>query len=216
MFITLEANEGAGKTVQARRLHDALTARGHDAILTREPGGSPAAEDIRKLIVCGDPDSMDAQTETLLLTAARRVHLQQTVLPALEAGKIVVCDRYLGSTHALQGAAGVSGEEIESLFERYCGTRPDLTLFLDIDLETAFARRASDLATAAPGEAEDRFERKGIAYHRRIDTLFRAQAAREPSWVTIDATGSIDTVAERILRAVEARLGTHHQPGAMA
>ena len=204
MFIAFEANEGAGKTSQARRLFETLEAQGRQVVLTREPGGSPMAEQIRNLVVCGAPDSMDAETELLLFTAARRDHLARTVRPALARGAIVICDRYLGSTYALQGAAGVPEAHITTLFDTFCGLRPDLTVFLDIDLATAFARRGVALDDT-PG-AEARFERKGLEFHREIDRRFRLQAAADPTWITVDATGDMDTVADRVARSVAERL----------
>lgn len=115
MFITFEAGEGAGKSTQARALADILREFGHDVVLTREPGGTPLAEELRSFVVEGEADRMDALTELLIFTAARRDHIQRLIAPSLERGAIVICDRYLGSTYALQGAGGTPSEIIDVL-----------------------------------------------------------------------------------------------------
>lgn len=204
MFITFEAIEGAGKSTQARRLVEALSAKGHDVILTREPGGSPLAEELRALVVQGAPDRMDPLTELLIFTAARRDHIRRTIKPALDRGAIVVCDRYLGSTHALQGAGGTSAEIIDLLHDRFCGLMPDLTIFLDMDHGTALSRASVRLSGASVSEG--RFEAKGSAFHAEVDRKLREQCASQAEWQSVPASGSIDEVAYRILSLVETRL----------
>lgn len=201
MFITFEANEGAGKTTQVRLLTDTLRSRGFDVVLTREPGGSPAAEELRSLVVTGDPDRFDSQVELLLFNAARRLHLQQTVFPALEAGKIVLCDRYLGSTLALQTAGGTSEDDVLALHKIACfDYMPDLTIYLDIDPETSMRRGNARLSSE--GSGEDRFENKGDSFHQRVSSNFAAQA-RKYDWLRIDADQSIEDVQADILAAIE-------------
>lgn len=198
MFITLEAGEGAGKTTQCRKLKDRLEKHGLPVVLTREPGGTPLAEDLRTVVVKGHPDSMDAMTELLIFTAARRDHVNRTIKPALEQGKIVICDRYIGSTHALQGAAGTSAETIERIHDHAgIDLRPDITFYLETDPEHALARSTDRLSLEDSGEG--RFERKGVRFHEQVATIFRALARSDPKWTTIDGTGTITEVSDRIM-----------------
>lgn len=200
MFITIEANEGAGKSTQARMLSDYLAKNGYPSILTREPGGSPAAEEIRQVVLTGAPDRFDSHVELLLFNAARRCHLTQTVFPALEAGKVVICDRYLGSTLALQVAGGTSEETVLEQHRISCFEKmPDLTIFLDIDPVTSLSRGMTRLA--AEGSAENRMELKGKDFHDRVDENFRKQAIQF-GWSRIDATQSIEKVHQDILELI--------------
>lgn len=201
-FITLEGGEGAGKSTQARRLSGALRARGIDVVLTREPGGSPGAEDIRKLLVEGEPGRWDPEVETLLMFAARADHLAHTIKPALAKGQWVVCDRFGDSTYAYQGVGrGVPCERIREIQNVTIGEfSPDLTLLLDLPVEEGMQR----IGTRA--HAENRFEKFGPEFHARLRQFFRELAAREPArCVLIDAATSPDTVSDSIWRAVAAR-----------
>jgi dTMP kinase len=201
MFISFEANEGAGKTTQVALLVEALAARGHDVLRTREPGGSAGAEEIRSLLVQGDPDRWSAMTELLLFNAARRDHLERTIRPALAAGKIVICDRYVGSTLALQVAGGASADRIVQLHELACdGQMPDLTIYLDIDPEVSLARSNGRLAQDE--SAESRFELKGDSFHARVSREFERQAV-EYGWARINADQSIDKVHADILSVIQ-------------
>ncbi|KAA0681352.1 dTMP kinase [Roseomonas genomospecies 6] len=203
-FITLEGGEGAGKTTQIRLLADALVACGKKVVLTREPGGSSGAEDIRNLLVSGETGRWGPVTEALLHTAARRDHLERTVWPALKAGHWVVCDRFLDSTMAYQGyGLGLGRELIATLQGAALGDfRPDLTLILDLPVEDGLAR------AAARRGGEDRYERMDIAFHRRLRDGFLDIAAREPErCVVIDATHPVETVQAAILDSVTRRLG---------
>lgn len=203
-FITLEGGEGAGKSTQIRLLADALIACGKKVVLTREPGGSPGAEEIRNLLVSGETGRWGPVTEALLHTAARRDHLERTVWPALEAGHWVVCDRFLDSTMAYQGyGLGLGRELIATLQGAALGDfRPDLTLILDLPVEDGLAR-----ASARRG-GEDRYERMDIDFHRRLRDGFLEIAAREPErCVVIDATHPVETVQAAILDSVTRRLG---------
>jgi len=203
-FITFEGGEGAGKTTQIRLLAEALEAYGLDVRLTREPGGSPGAEEIRDLLVHGEPGRWGAVTEALLHTAARRDHLERTVWPALDAGEWVLCDRFFDSTMAYQGFGAELGRPfVEALQQTaFGGFRPDLTVILDIPAAKGLAR------TAARNGNEDRYERMEIAYHERLRDGFRDIAAREPErCVLIDAEQPLESVLGAVIDAVFHRLG---------
>lgn len=204
MFITFEANEGAGKSTQARKLAAYLEAQGHDVVLTREPGGSPGAEQIRSLIITGDADRWSADVELLLFTAARRDHIERVLKPALDRGAIIVCDRYVGSTYALQGAGGMPREKMEMLFDTFCGLKPDLTVFLDIDPEVSLKRGMSRLEASASDE--NRMELKGSGFHRKVSEIFTQQYHENDEWVRIDAEQAIEEIHRQICKVVDAEL----------
>ena len=202
-FISIEGGEGAGKSTQAERLCAALRNRGLDVVATREPGGSPGAEDIRRLLVSGATDRWDATTEVLLHFAARRDHLVKTVLPALARGAWVVSDRFADSTTAYQGYAhGLGVEPVEKLHEMVVGEHsPDLTLILDLPVDLGLAR-------ARERGGDDRYERMDADFHERLRQGFLAIARDEPArCVVIDASADADAVHAAILAAVEERLG---------
>jgi dTMP kinase len=203
-FITLEGGEGAGKSTQIRRLAEALQARGIPVLTTREPGGSPGAEDIRRLLVEGEPGRWEVMTETLLAYAARADHVAHTIGPALMDGRWVVSDRFNDSTFAYQGAGrGLARETIRRIDSAVLDDfKPDLTLILDLDAGTGLQR-----ALARRG-AESRFERFGRDFHERIRAAFLDIAKRYPDRCrVIDAAGSEETVAEAIFAAVARRFG---------
>ncbi|RKQ73090.1 dTMP kinase [Oceanibaculum indicum] len=207
-FITLEGGEGAGKSTQIGRLADWLSSCGIAVETTREPGGAPGAEAIRELIVKGSIERWDAMAEALLMTAARRMHVVQRIRPALEAGRWVICDRFSDSTMAYQGYAhGLGREPVEQLQQiAIGGLKPDLTLILDLPVEAGLAR-AHARGTQTPGTGEDRFERMGHDFHRRLRDGFLDIARREPErCAVIDATADIDAVADAIRDAVASRL----------
>jgi dTMP kinase len=202
-FITLEGGEGAGKSTQARRLAERLIARGRQVVVTREPGGSPGAETIRELLVTGQADRWSPITETLLMYAARRDHIERTVAPALAAGDWVVSDRFADSTRAYQGAGGGAPASLIQTLERHVlgETRPDLTLILDLPVDVGMAR------TMARNHAETRFEAKGAAFHERLRQGFLAIARVEADrCAVIDAAQPLDQVEAAIWAEVEARL----------
>lgn len=202
-FITLEGGEGAGKSTQAAALCAWCERRGITTLRTREPGGAPGAEEIRKLLVTGEPGKWDAVTEALLMNAARRDHVMRTIRPALARGEWVISDRFSDSTLVYQGAAGgVAIDTLEALIAVAVeDTRPDLTLVLDID-PTAGLKRAGDRAGS-----ETRFESKGAAFHARVAEGFRALVDREPArCVLIDAARPVEDVTRDILAAVSDRL----------
>jgi dTMP kinase len=204
MFITFEGIDGSGKSTQARQLADALRAEGRDAILTREPGGSPGAEEIRALVLQGEPERWSAQTELLLFTAARRDHLERTIAPALAAGRIVVCDRFADSTRMYQGLRGGLRAEVDALHRLMIGREPDLTFLIDIDAETGLAR-----ARGRKG-AEERFEDFGLSLQQEMRAGFLALAAEFPKrFRIIDCMRPSAEIAAEILalsaRALDAR-----------
>jgi dTMP kinase len=202
-FITLEGGEGAGKSTQARRLAERLIQRGHEVVMTREPGGSTGAETIRELLVTGQTDRWSPITETLLMYAARRDHIERTVAPALAAGDWVISDRFADSTRAYQGAGGGAPASLIQTLERHVlgEIRPDLTLILDLPVDVGMAR------TMARNHAETRFEAKGAAFHERLREGFLAIARVEADrCVVIDAAQPLDQVEAAIWAAVEARL----------
>ena len=205
-FITFEGGEGAGKSTQLKRLAARLQAAGREVVATREPGGSPGAESIRELVLNGAADRWSPVTETLLMYAARRDHVERVIRPALERGAWVICDRFADSTRAYQGAAGGTDPGLIAALETYilAGTRPDLTLVFDLPVELGLER-----AVARPG-AEMRFESKGLAFHERLREGFLAIAEAEPGrCAVIDAGGSLDEVESRVWDAVQDRLAAH-------
>ena len=201
-FITFEGIDGSGKSTQGRLLAEALRAEGRDVVLTREPGGSPGAEEIRRLLVEGDPDRWSAETEILLFTAARRDHQEKTNRPALAAGRIVVSDRFADSTRVYQGAArGELRGFVDRLHEMAIGIEPDLTLVIDMDPATALARGL------ARKSGEDRFEELGAAFQARLRDGFLALAAEAPGRCrVIDGARDPDAVARDVRAAVAAVL----------
>jgi dTMP kinase len=205
-FITFEGGEGAGKSTQVRRLAERLAARGGEVVTTREPGGSPGAETIRSLLVDGAVDRWSPITETLLIYAARRDHIERVIAPALARGAWVICDRFFDSTRAYQGAAGgAPAALVRALETEVVGeTVPDLTLILDMPVSVGLAR------AAGRGQGEGRFEAKGAAFHERLRAAFLEIAAAEPGRCrVIDADADMDTVTERIASAVDARWAAH-------
>jgi dTMP kinase len=198
LFITFEGIDGSGKSTQARMLHADLRARGHDAILTREPGGSPGAEEIRALVLEGDPDRWSAETELLLFTAARRDHLERTILPALSAGQIVICDRFADSTRMYQGLSrGDLRAKVDQLHSLMIGHEPDLTLLIDMDPDTGLGR-----ALSRKGH-EERFEEFGPDLQRRMRAGFLALAQEfAPRFRVIDGARDIDSVAAEVREIV--------------
>lgn len=207
-FVTFEGGEGAGKSTQVALLAERLRATGVETLTTREPGGSPGAEEIRGLLVHGAANRWDAVTETLLHFAARRDHLTKTVWPALDGGAWVVCDRFADSTRAYQGYGhGLEPETVELFYRQTVGAfAPDLTLILDLPVHVGL-HRAGRRAEAEP-EGGDRYERMGTAFHERLREGFLQIAASEPErCVVIDADRPAAEVAGAVWEAVTERLG---------
>jgi len=206
-FITLEGGEGAGKTTQIKLLADALKAGGLDPIITREPGGSPAAEVIRSLLVEGAVDRWQPMTEALLNFAARLEHVQATIEPALAAGRWVLCDRFADSTVAYQGYGHDLGwaviDELHRLVVGYF--QPDLTVILDIPVAEGLARATN--REQAEGSREDRYEHMDEGFHQRLRDGFLDIARRNPKrCVVIDAAQEPDKVQAEIRAVVGQRL----------
>ena len=187
-------------------LFEQLRALGREAILTREPGGSPGAEEIRRLILSGDADRWSAETELLLFNAARRDHLEKTVLPALARGEIVLCDRFADSTRVYQGVARSDlSEKVEALHALMIQRDPDLTFVLDMDPRDALRRSLDKNGQMDVDEA--RFERMGISFQEKLAAGYRDIATRFPDrCVLVDANGSPQDVHARILLQFEATL----------
>jgi len=210
-FISLEGGEGAGKSTQARMLADRLQARGIDVLLTREPGGAPGAEEIRSLLVTGAVERWSPMAETLLHMAARAEHLAHAVLPALEFGRWVVSDRFVDSTVVYQGILQGVGEDRVRALHRLAldDVMPDATAILDMPADEGLRRsngRSEAAASQAPAR-EDRYERMGGDFHRRIADSFRTIAAQAPErCVLIDAAGAPDEVHARLWSALANRL----------
>lgn len=201
-FITLEGGEGAGKSTQAKRLAAALDARDITCVVTREPGGSPGAEQIRKLLVEGEPGRWEPMTEMLLLFAARADHIARTIRPALAQGKWVISDRFTDSTYAYQGAGrGLDRETIRRIESVAVGDfKPDLTLILDLPSEDGLAR------ANARGSHESRFEKFDHGFHERLRNAFLDIANRHAfRCAVIDARGNEDEVAAQIWAAISSR-----------
>lgn len=200
LFFSFEGIDGSGKSTQARLLAGALSAR-----LTREPGGSPGAEEIRALLVRGEPGRWSAETECLLFTAARRDHLERTIRPALAAGEIVVSDRFADSTRVYQGAARADlRATVDLLHAAMIGIEPDLTFVIDTDPEVALVRGL------ARRSGEDRFEDLGAAFQHRLRAGFRALAAEFPDRVRlIDGDRPPEAIAAEIEGLARARLAAH-------
>lgn len=208
-FVTLEGGEGAGKSTQITRLADTLSQAGIPVVTTREPGGSPGADAIRRLLVEGEPGRWDGETEALLHFAARRDHLVRTVWPALADGTWVLCDRFADSTLAYQGYGhGLDRSVIDTLYRLAVGEfRPDLTLILDLPVETGLAR-AAVRHVAASGAVEDRYERMDRTFHERLRAGFLDIAKQEPvRCAVVDAARDADAVAADIRAIVADRLG---------
>jgi dTMP kinase len=201
-FITFEGGEGVGKSTQIRRLAARLSPLG-EVVLTREPGGSPGAEALRDLLVQGEADRWSPTAETLMLYAARADHLERLIRPALAGGAFVLSDRFADSTRAYQGAGGGASPEMISMLEAMVvgAARPNLTLVFDLPVQVGLAR------AIARGGAEQRFERKGEAFHQRLREGFLAIADAEPQRCrVINADDSIDRVEAAVWAAVSAHL----------
>lgn len=201
LFISLEGIDGSGKSTQGRRLAETLRQKGHAVTLTREPGGSPGAEEIRRLVLEGATDRWSAETEILLFTAARRDHLEKTIRPALARGEVVITDRFADSTRIFQGITrGDLTETVDRLHALMIGVEPDLTLLFDLDPAKGLAR-----AQARAG-AELRFEDMGLAFQEKARAGFLSLAARHGRFRLIDADADEATVAERVWQAIAPHL----------
>ena len=203
LFITLEGGEGAGKTTQIQKIIDHLNQQGIEAIKTREPGGTQEAEKIRDLLVQRDGGDWSPEAETLLFFAARHMHCKNLIWPAIEKGAFVICDRFTDSTRAYQSYAGELDHKVIDSLENniLSGFKPDLTFILDIDPEIGLKRSLKqNQQTTDKSNTEDRFERKGLAFHTKIRNGFLDIANKEPNrCYVIDATQDIETITNTII-----------------
>lgn len=202
MFLTFEGIDGSGKSTQARRLAETLRAAGHDVVLTREPGGSPGAEEIRRLVLEGDPDRWSPETEILLFTAARRDHMERLIVPALASGMIVISDRFVDSTRIYQGLRGAGlRETVDRLHDLMIGVEPDLTFLIDIDPGLGLSR-----ARGRQGH-EERFEDMGLAMQERMRAGFLELARSAPARIrVIDGNRDADSIAAEVAALARAAL----------
>lgn len=201
LFISFEGIDGSGKSTQARLLAQALRDRGVDVVLTREPGGSAGAEEIRALVLQGDPDRWSAETELLLFTAARRDHLEKTIRPALARGAVVITDRFADSSRMYQGLRGQMRDTVDRLHALMIGVEPDLTLLIDIDPDLGLQR-----AVARAG-VEQRFEDMGVQVQRQMRAGFLDLAAQHARFAVIDGARGADAVAADVLATTLSRMG---------
>ncbi len=201
-FISFEGIDGSGKSTQAKRLAATLEADGYDVVLTREPGGSAGAEEIRALVLQGDPDRWSAETEILLFTAARRDHMERTIQPALDAGKIVICDRFADSTRMYQGISrGDLRALVDQLHDLMIGREPDLTLLFDMDPDVSHSRAVER------DSIDSRFEDFGADLQKAMRAGFLALAAEDPKrFRIIDAARDIEAIAADTFSVIKAHL----------
>lgn len=200
LFVSFEGIDGSGKSTQARMLADSLRAEGRDVLLTREPGGSPGAEEIRALVLQGDPDRWSAETELLLFTAARRDHLERTIRPALAEGRVVICDRFADSSRMYQGRDGRRAQ-VDALHDLMIGVEPDLTILIDMDPEAGLSR------AKARATAEERFEDFGLPLQQAMRAGFLALSQEYPErFRVIDGNRAIDAVAAEVRTTLDASL----------
>lgn len=201
LFISFEGIDGSGKSTQIKRLCESLRSQGYDVVLTREPGGSRGAEEIRSLVLEGDPDRWSAESEILLFTAARRDHLEKTISPAIEAGKIVLCDRFADSTRMYQGISrGDLRNVVDELHSLMIGREPDITFIIDMDPKVGLSRAKSRQTS------EERFEDFGEELQSKMRAGFLALAQEFPNRCElIDGNRDMDVVAADILERAKAR-----------
>ena len=203
LFITLEGCEGSGKSTQSARICEYLSGSGYDVVFTREPGGTPIAEDIRKIILDGRNLAMTDEAEALLYAAARIQHVEEKILPSKRSGKVVVCDRYIDSSFAYQAyARGLGLGFVESINSKAIETcTPDLTLFFDLSPEKGFARKGG-------ADKDDRVEQSGIEFHEKVYRGYLELLRNYPSRIVrIDASWSEEQVFAQVKDVLKERLG---------
>lgn len=216
-FITFEGGEGAGKSTQIRRLASALRESGHDVVETREPGGSPGAEAVRHVLLSGAAEEFGVRMEALLFTAARNDHVEQLIRPAVRAGRIVLCDRFMDSTRVYQGVTGNLEPAFVQALERLAidGMTPDLTLLLDLPVEVGLERIRKRSGKGAEGYEPDRFEKDDVKTHASRRDAYLELAAREAERIrVISADRSEDEVFADVLAAATGVLGQTSAPRA--
>ena len=204
-FITFEGGEGSGKSTHARILADRLNALGIEVVLTREPGGSAGAEIIRHILLSGIAKPLGAETEAILFAAARDDHVRATILPALVAGRWVICDRFIDSTRVYQGALGKVDAKLIRGLERVTvgAAMPNLTFVLDVPANVGLARAKRRRGNSAT----DRFEAESVEFHETLRQAYAALADKEPKrCIVVDGRAPRDVVSDRIWEAVRERL----------
>lgn len=203
-FIVFEGPEGGGKTLQVSELSGTLRSAGYPTLVTREPGGTSVGEAIRSLLLGSEDYAILPETEVLLMAASRAQHVRQTIVPACEKGQIVLCDRFVDSTYAYQGAGRSLGVQALVGIQRFAtgGLEPDLKVLLDVPVEIGLGRRLSDPSSL------NRIDRAGIQFHERVRDAYLDLASRRPEqWVVIDASRTAEDVARSVEEAVRVRLG---------
>lgn len=201
-FITIEGTDGSGKSTQIELLMDYLRKKGADVIFTREPGGTQISEKIREIILDVDNSEMTGITEALLYAAARSQHVEEKIIPALEAGKIIVCDRFVDSSIAYQGAArGIGAEKIMGINEAALhGIMPDMTLFFDLSPEKGILRKKNERAL-------DRLEKEKMDFHEKVYEGYKNLCKKYPERIKpIDADRSIDEVHSEVIEVIDGLL----------
>jgi dTMP kinase len=204
LFITFEGIEGSGKTTQVLRLRDHLLSHGHKVVATREPGGCHLSNRIRNILLDPQSGSMSSRTDLLLYSAARAQHVHEFILPALQAGEIVLCDRFSDATTVYQGAGRGLDMNLLEVINRFAadGLVPDLTLLLDYPAESGL-QRARQRNSAGNQESEGRFELEGLSFHQGVRQGYLDLAAQQERFHVINALGDEDSVAERIACTVD-------------
>lgn len=213
LFVTFEGGEGAGKSTQIRRLADALRARGHDVVVTREPGGSPGAEAVRHVLLSGAAESFGTRMEAVLFAAARNDHVEEIIRPALAEGKVVLCDRFMDSSRVYQGVTGNLEPDFIETLQRVAinGVVPDCTLMLDLPAKAGLerARRRGAAGDVAP----DRFEKEEIQTHEKRREAFLDIASREPERChVVNAMQTEEAIAAEIVSIVSQLLAPTDAP----
>ena len=199
-FITFEGCEGSGKSTQLKKLKEYLERAGISYILTREPGGSPIAEDIRKIILDGKNTEMCDECEAMLYAASRIQHIKEKVIPALEAGKLVICDRYVDSSLAYQGyARGLGLEYVADINKKaFELATPDLTVFLNITPDKAFERKHG-------ADENDRMEKQGLEFHRRVYDGYKCLLEKYPRICAVECGGTVEETHKNIIDLLKAK-----------
>lgn len=200
-FITLEGCEGSGKSTQLKKLQDYLTQSGKSFVFTREPGGTPIAEQIRKVILDGNNTEMTDETEALLYSAARVQHIKEKIIPSKNQGKIVLCDRYIDSSFAYQAYARGLGMDFVKGVNRYAveNCMPDLTFFFDITPEDAFARKGG-------ADKDDRLEQSGLEFHKKVYDGYKELAKEYPERIAvINANRTPDEIFSEVVQILKER-----------
>lgn len=204
-FITLEGGEGTGKTTQAKRLVGAFEAAGHVSTYTKEPGGTPVADRIRSVLLYSDDEKVNERCELFLFLAARAQHVSSKVVPLVEGGTTVICDRFSGSTFAYQvGGRGIVDADLVTkmdAFARY-DKKPDLTVYLDIDPEVGVKRKQIQLQ-----QEMTRFDEEAQEFHRKVRASFIQLSEENDDWITVPAIGTIEEVGDAVRKAVGEKLG---------